>query len=156
MSVCCDCSQEWFHWVCVGLKGTEPFLSKQKLQWKCPSFTSSTSPSKWPFPSWNGIIFLRTFISGKGIGGKVWGAILPKNEKKVHVLLNLSPHMGFAHFFPMFKEDITHYTCTQIFLQCLCDSVLGIPFSYYCSILGISQYPPGTPKSCRSSPPKKF
>ena len=46
----------------------------------------------------------------------MWGAILPKNEKKVHVLLNLSPHMGFANFFPMFKEDITlwEYLSKQI------------------------------------------
>lgn len=51
-----------------------------------------------------------------GIGGKVWGAILQKNEKKVHVLLNLSPHMVFANFFPMFKEDITlwEYLSKQI------------------------------------------
>ena len=27
------------------------------------------------------------------------------------------------------------------------DSVLGIPFSYYCSVLGIPRYPPGMPKS---------
>ena len=26
-------------------------------------------------------------------------------------------------------------------------SVLGIPFSYYCSLLGIPRYPPGMPKS---------
>ena len=45
-SVSCDCCQEWFHWVCVGLKGTEPFLSNQKLQWKCPFCKPSTSPSK--------------------------------------------------------------------------------------------------------------
>ena len=37
-------------------------------------------------------------------------------------------------------------------------SVLGIPFSYYCSVLGIPRYPPGMPKSLVfwSSPPKKF
>ena len=36
-------------------------------------------------------------------------------------------------------------------------SVLGIPFSYYCSVLGIPRYPPRTPKSLVfwSSPPKK-
>ena len=36
-------------------------------------------------------------------------------------------------------------------------SVLGIPFSYYCSVLGIPRYPPGMPKSLVfwSSPPKK-
>ena len=35
-------------------------------------------------------------------------------------------------------------------------SVLGIPFSYYCSVLGIPRYPPGMPKSLAfwSSPPK--
>ena len=35
-------------------------------------------------------------------------------------------------------------------------SVLGIPFSYYCSVLGIPRYPPGMPKSLVfwSSPPK--
>ena len=35
-------------------------------------------------------------------------------------------------------------------------SVLGIPFSYYCSVLGIPRYPPGIPKSLVfwSSPPK--
>ena len=37
-------------------------------------------------------------------------------------------------------------------------SVLGIPFSYYCSVLGIPRYPPGMPKSLVlwSSPPKNF
>ena len=37
-----------------------------------------------------------------------------------------------------------------------CHSVLGIPFSYYCSVLGIPRYPPGMPKSLVywSSPPK--
>ena len=37
-------------------------------------------------------------------------------------------------------------------------SVLGIPFSYYCSVLGIPRYPPGMPKSLVfwSSPPKKM
>ena len=37
-------------------------------------------------------------------------------------------------------------------------SVLGIPFSYYCSVLGISRYPPGMPKSLAfwTSPPKQF
>ena len=37
-------------------------------------------------------------------------------------------------------------------------SVLGIPVSYYCSVLGIPRYPPGMPKSLVfwSSPPKKF
>ena len=36
-------------------------------------------------------------------------------------------------------------------------SVFGIPFSYYCSVLGIPRYPPGMPKSLVfwSSPPKK-
>ena len=35
--------------------------------------------------------------------------------------------------------------------------VLGIPFSYYCSVLGIPWYPPGMPKSLVfwSSPPNK-
>ena len=39
-----------------------------------------------------------------------------------------------------------------------CHSVLGIPVSYYCSVLGIPQYPPGMPKSLMfwSSPPKKM
>ena len=37
-------------------------------------------------------------------------------------------------------------------------SVLGIPFSYYCSVVGIPLYPPGMPKSLVfwSSPLKKF
>ena len=37
-------------------------------------------------------------------------------------------------------------------------SVLGIPFSYYCSVLGIPRYPPGMPKSLVfwASPPKKM
>ena len=37
-------------------------------------------------------------------------------------------------------------------------SVLGIPFLYYCSVLGIPRYPPGMPKSLAfwSSPPKKL
>ena len=37
-------------------------------------------------------------------------------------------------------------------------SVLGIPFSYYCSVLGIPLYPPGMPKSLVfwSSPLTKF
>ena len=37
-----------------------------------------------------------------------------------------------------------------------CHSVLGIPFSCYCSVLGIPRYPPGMPKSLVSwsSPPK--
>ena len=36
-------------------------------------------------------------------------------------------------------------------------SVLGIPVSYYCSVLSIPRYPPGMPKSLVfwSSPPKK-
>ena len=36
-------------------------------------------------------------------------------------------------------------------------SVLGIPFSYFCSVLGIPRYPPWMPKSLVfwSSPPKK-
>ena len=36
-----------------------------------------------------------------------------------------------------------------------CHSVLGIPFSYYCSVLGVPRYPPGMPSLVfRSSPPK--
>ena len=40
----------------------------------------------------------------------------------------------------------------------LIPSVLGIPFSYYCSVLGIPRYPPGMPKSLAfwASPPKQF
>ena len=29
--------KQWFHyWVCVGLKGTETFLKRRHLEWKCP------------------------------------------------------------------------------------------------------------------------
>ena len=28
MSVCCDFRKQWFHWVCVGLKGTETFVKR--------------------------------------------------------------------------------------------------------------------------------
>ena len=34
-------------------------------------------------------------------------------------------------------------------------SVLGIPFSYYCNVLGIPRYPPGMPKSLVLSPLQK-
>lgn len=36
MSVCCDVCKQWFHWGCVGLKGTETFLKRRHLEWKCP------------------------------------------------------------------------------------------------------------------------
>lgn len=44
MSVCCDFCKQWFHWVCVGLKGTETFLKRQHLKWKC-SFCKTSNNS---------------------------------------------------------------------------------------------------------------
>ena len=28
MNISCDFCEQWFHWVCVGLKGTETFLTQ--------------------------------------------------------------------------------------------------------------------------------
>ena len=39
MSVCCDLCKDWFHWVCVGLKGTETVWKRCQLKWKCPFCT---------------------------------------------------------------------------------------------------------------------
>ena len=30
MSISCDFCEQWFHWVCVGLKGTETFLNIER------------------------------------------------------------------------------------------------------------------------------
>ena len=39
MSVYCDLCKDWFHWVCVGLKGTETVSKRCQLKWKCPFCT---------------------------------------------------------------------------------------------------------------------
>jgi hypothetical protein len=36
MSIFCDYCNNWFHWKCVHVKGTEKFLKKKSLKWKCP------------------------------------------------------------------------------------------------------------------------
>ena len=36
-SICCDFCKQWFHWVCVGLKGTNTFLKRRHKNGNVPS-----------------------------------------------------------------------------------------------------------------------
>lgn len=37
MSIYCDKCTNWYHWVCVGVKGTELFLKRKRMKWFCIS-----------------------------------------------------------------------------------------------------------------------
>ena len=45
-SIGCDICQGWFHWPCVGIRGTESFLRYKKMKWYCPQCEVSAPPKK--------------------------------------------------------------------------------------------------------------
>ncbi|XP_014664454.1 PREDICTED: uncharacterized protein LOC106806842 [Priapulus caudatus] len=38
-SICCDNCDRWFHYICAGIQGSENFLKKRKVNWKCSGCT---------------------------------------------------------------------------------------------------------------------
>ena len=93
------------------------------------------SPS---FPDNRGYLRFLVFISRQNLG--------QLGNRKISNRLGYSRHVTALWASPRFGHPHSQIP-----------SVLGIPFSYYCSVLGIPRYPSGMPKSLVfwSSPPKK-
>ena len=89
------------------------------------------------------------------------GKLVSYGEKLCSISLSILFYLWFLNVITILQHQTGNSRpVSQRFghLHSQIPSVLGIPFSYYCSILGIPRYPPGMPKSLVfwSSPPKKI